>query len=137
MVTFTIPGQPFGKQRPRFSRKSGRSYTPEKTVSFERQVGQIAMPHFPAPLEGPVKVTIMATFEPAKSWSQKKTAAHLNRPHTQRPDLDNIEKAILDGLNRIAFADDSQVAAVTKCKVWGPSAKTVVIIEEIGAGVTG
>lgn len=129
-ATFTIPGKPFGKQRPRATRQ-GRVYTPKETVSFERTVAQIALPHFPAPLEGPVKVSIYATFEPAKSWSAKKTAEHLNRPHTQRPDLDNCAKAILDGLNRIAWADDGQVAEITVRKVWGPSARTVVQVEEL------
>ena len=131
MTVFEIPGKPFAKQRPRFSRASGRTYTPGQTVSFERTVGQIALTHFPQPIEGPVKLTIWATFEPAKSWSKKKTAEHLNTPHMQRPDLDNIQKAILDGLNRIAFADDGQVAEISCRKVWGPVARTVVTVEAL------
>lgn len=128
-VTFTIHGKPFAKQRPRHGK--GFTYTPKETVSFEQKVGQIALEHFPEPLTGSVKVTILATFQPAKSWSKKKTAEHLGTYHTQRPDLDNIEKAILDGLNRIAFADDGQVAWVEKRKVWGPEARTVVRIEAL------
>lgn len=131
MISFEIPGKPFGKQRPRFSRKSGAAYTPKETVSFERQVGVIAAQHFDKPFDGPVKLTVMATFEPAKSWSKKKTAEHLNRPHTQKPDTDNIFKAIADGLNRIAYYDDKQVAAAVCQKVWGPYARTVVIVEAI------
>ena len=129
-VTFTIPGKPFGKQRPRATRQ-GRVYTPKETVSFERTVGQIAMQHFQNPITGPVKVSIFATFEPATSWSKTKTAAHINRPHTQRPDLDNCAKAILDGLNRIAWADDGQVAEIHVRKTWGPAARTVVTVEEL------
>ncbi len=135
MITFTIPGKPFAKQRPRFSRKSGRAFTPKQTVSFENTVGQIAMQHFPQPLEGAVCITIRATFEPAASWSKKKTADHLNRPHVQRPDIDNVAKAICDGLNRIAFADDGQIAQMDVKKVWGPVAKTVVTVEPMGAQV--
>jgi len=127
-IVFTIPGRPFAKQRPRATRQ-GRVYTPKETVSFERTVGQIAAQHFPEPLTGPVRVTIWATFEPPKSWSKKKTAEHINRPHTQRPDIDNCFKAILDGLNRIAFADDGQVAEIQARKVWGPTARTVVTVE--------
>lgn len=128
MITFTIPGKPFAKQRPRATRQ-GRVYTPKETVSFERTVGQIALQHFPQPLTGPVKITVWATFQPAKSWSKKKTAEHLNRPHTQRPDGDNLIKAILDGLNRIAFEDDAQVYEQTVRKIWGPTAQTVVTVE--------
>lgn len=128
LVTFVIPGKPFAKQRPRATRQ-GRVYTPKETVSFERTVGQIALPLFAEPLEGPVKVGIFATFEPARSWSKKKTEAHLHRPHTQRPDLDNLAKAICDGLNRIAWADDGQIAELTTRKVWGVTAQTVVRVE--------
>lgn len=128
MIVFEIPGRPFAKQRPRATR-GGRMYTPEETIAFERTVGQIALQHFPAPMDGPIRVTIRATFKPAKSWSKKKTAEHLNKPHTQRPDVDNCAKAILDGLNRIAWADDSQIAALSVSKIWGPCERTIVQVE--------
>ena len=127
-VTFVIPGKPFAKQRPRATRQ-GRIYTPAETVSFERQVGQIAAQHITEPFRGPVKLIVRATFETPKSWSKKKTAELIHRPHTQRPDLDNCLKALKDGLNRIAWADDSQVYEIDARKVWGIYAKTVVIIE--------
>jgi Holliday junction resolvase RusA-like endonuclease len=130
-ATFTIPGKPFAKQRPRFSRASGTAFTPAPTVSFERIVGQIAAQHFAEPIVGPVGLTITATFQPPQSWSKKKVAAHLGRPHIQKPDLDNLAKAICDGLNRIAFADDSQICAVTMVKAWGQIEGTAVIVESL------
>ena len=129
-ITITIPGKPFGKQRPRATRM-GRMYTPAETVAFESIVRQIAVEHFPEPLVGPVKVTVIATFVPAESWSAKKRAAHLHRPHIQKPDCDNCAKAILDGLNRIAFADDAQVAEISARKVWGIIEQTVVHVEAL------
>ena len=130
MITFTIPGKPFGKQRPRATRQ-GRMYTPAQTVAFETVVRQVGIEHFPTPLVGPVRVTIIATFIPAASWSKAKRAENLHRPHTQKPDLDNCAKAILDGLNRIAFADDGQVAEISARKVWGIVEQTVVHVEAI------
>lgn len=129
-VTFEIPGKPFAKQRHR-STKRGNSYTPKETVSFERTVGMIAMQHFKAPLEGPVSVQVIAIFEPAKSWSKKKRAAAMGQPHTQKPDKDNVEKAILDGLNRIAYADDSQVSYGSCGKSWGEKARTIVTVSQL------
>lgn len=124
-LRFVIPGKPFAKQRPRMTRQ-GRAYTPKETVSFERTVAQYAMSAGATPIAGPVKIRIAAVFEPPASWSQKKKDAHLWTPHTQRPDLDNCLKAILDGLNRIAFADDGQVCSIQCRKMWGSSAETVV-----------
>ena len=129
-TTFEILGQPVAKQRPRMTR-NGRAYTPAKTVAFERVVRGIAAPYFPAPFHGPVRLTIWATFKPPVSWTKKKTATNMNRPHIQRPDIDNIAKAVCDSLNGVAFKDDSQIAAISARKVWGPIARTVVSVEAI------
>lgn len=134
-LRFEIPGKPFAKQRPRFDRRSGRAYTPGATVSFERTVGQWAIEAGAVPLEGPVRLTIIAIFEPAPSWPKKRRAAAMWNPHVQKPDLDNIEKAVLDGLNRIAFVDDAQVADVVKRKMWGEPARTIIEVAPIGPWV--
>lgn len=136
MVMFTIPGKPFAKQRPKATMVAGRArvYTPKQTVSFERQVAEIARPVFPAPLEGPVKLRVVAVFQIPKSWTKKKkTEAAQNGGafHVQRPDGDNILKAIKDGLNRIAWVDDSQVADVRCVKRWGDQAATYVEVEAL------
>ena len=128
----TIPGKPFAKQRPRFSRRSGRAYTPSETVSFERQVGMIAALQIREPIVGPVSVDVLAIFEPPKSWSKKRRAEALESSppaHIQKPDADNLGKAILDGLNRIAFADDAQVYRQVCEKRWGLVPQTTVIIQ--------
>jgi Holliday junction resolvase RusA-like endonuclease len=132
MAVFVIPGKPFAKQRPRSTRQ-GRVYTPKETVSFERTVAAIAAQHFKQPLTGAVRLTMRAVFEPPASWSGKKRREHMGRPHCQKPDLDNCLKAISDGLNRIAFGDDSQVAVVIGEKVWGETEQTEIKITEIGA----
>lgn len=129
-IAFSITGKPFAKQRPRATRQ-GRVYTPGETVAFERQVGIIARPHFPAPITGPVRLTVIATFAPAASLSARKRDAMIGQPHTQRPDTDNLVKGVSDGLNRIAWADDGQVAEIVARKQWGTVAGTVVIVEQL------
>ena len=39
-IRFVVPGQPFGKQRPKFSRAGQyvKTYTPGETVSYENLV---------------------------------------------------------------------------------------------------
>lgn len=131
MSEFTIPGKPYGKKRPRFSRKSGRAYDPKGNAETEDSIGVIALPHFPRPLDGPVRVSVVARFCPARSWSKKRRAEALGRPHTQKPDCDNIGKTVLDALNRIAWADDSQAASITISKEWSERDETVVRVEQM------
>ncbi|MBM3606569.1 MAG: RusA family crossover junction endodeoxyribonuclease [Alphaproteobacteria bacterium] len=133
MVGFTIPGKPFAKQRPKASIAAGRArvYTPKETVSFENKVAEISRPHFPAPIEGPVKLRIVAVFAIPTSWSKRKQAEAEGQHHTQKPDADNIAKAIKDGMNRIAWRDDCQVADVRCVKRWGRYAETYVQAEAL------
>jgi Holliday junction resolvase RusA-like endonuclease len=61
-----------------------------------------------------------------------KMAATIWRPHTAKPDGDNLAKQIGDALNRIAWMDDSQIADVRVTKIWGDRDETIVVIEAIG-----
>ena len=134
-VTFTIPGKPFGKQRARAGKgHSGRArvFTPEPTVSFERQVGTIAGQHIRAPLHGPVLLTVEAFFAVPASWSKAKQRAMLGQPHTQKPDTSNIVKAVEDGMNLIAYADDAQIADQVARKRWALVNETRVTLAPLG-----
>lgn len=48
------------------------------------------------------------------SWSKKKKAEHLNQPHRQKPDVDNLAKAFMDAFH----SDDSHVWALKAEKYW-------------------
>jgi len=113
-VSFTIPGKPFGKQRPRVVNRGGfaKAYTPKETVNYENLVKisyNIATGN--SKLEGPVEASITAYFPIAKSVSKKKREilSQETIPALIKPDTDNIAKIILDPLNNIAYNDDSQV----------------------------
>ena len=131
-VTITIPGQPFAWRRPR---SNGKIRFNDKATEANRQSLQaIVAREMPAPLEGPLRITVRAVFAIPKSWSKRDRAAHLWRPHTQKPDLSNIVKELEDGLNRIAWVDDSQIAEYgLSGKVWGDRDFTVLTIESLEA----
>lgn len=130
-ISFTIPGKPYAKKRPRFSRKLGRAFDPKENGQFEGTVAAIALPHFPQPLSGPIALTVNVTFATPQSWSKKKTSETVHRPHLQKPDADNLAKAVCDGLNRIAWADDSQIYELTVRKFWGLRDETHVFVKEL------
>ncbi len=50
-----------------------------------------------------------------KSWSEKKKFDMYGKPHQQKPDKDNLEKALLDAI----FKDDSQIWDGRVTKLWG------------------
>jgi Holliday junction resolvase RusA-like endonuclease len=114
MMTVELLGEPRGKGRPRFVRRTGHAYTPEKTASYEAMLRHEAAITMAGrrPLEGALRVLVVAYFGVPQSWSAKKRAAALAgviRP-TKRPDLDNVVK-MLDAFNGVIWIDDAQVVA--------------------------
>ena len=49
------------------------------------------------------------------SWSKKKKEEMNGKPHQQKPDKDNLEKALLDAI----FEDDCRIWDGRVSKVWG------------------
>lgn len=107
-----LAGEPKGKGRPRFSVENGAAYTPQPTRNYEgslKYAAQIAMKGA-APIEGALRIEVVASFSIPRSWSKKKqqkALAGLLRP-TGRPDCDNVVK-MLDALNKVVWRDDAQI----------------------------
>lgn len=134
-IAFTVYGEPQGKARPRFTR-IGRVYTPVKTISYEKEIAEKFRENsrIRKPLETDLKITIYAYFEPCKSYSQKrkeKCLSNIEKPN-KKPDIDNIAKVVLDGLNGIAYIDDKQIVTLEVRKRYSGVARIeVVIVEEV------
>ena len=125
MITFSIPGKPQPKQRPRVTIKG--TYTPQATVDYERLVGwQCRSVYKGKPLTTALKLTVRVFIK-----LPKRTVKEKGDWHTSRPDLDNIIKSIKDGLNGIAYEDDSQIAKIEATKQWASEDYVIVEIEEV------
>lgn len=132
MVSFTVPGEPIGKGRPRFTR-TGHAYTPERTRDYEALVRMCARPKFREPFDGPVRVEICANYGIPKSKPQKAIQEMLDkvlRP-VKKPDADNVAKAILDAINGIAYHDDAQVVDLGVRKFYNTTPGVVVFVDGI------
>lgn len=122
MIAFTIPGDPVGKGRPRATTIGGhaRMYTPAKTAAYEQLVAvyaSAAMKKAPL-LEHPVRLRLGIYCKVPGTWSKKRRAdalAGIERP-AKKPDLDNIVKALADGMNGIVWVDDSQIVELVCSK---------------------
>lgn len=106
-MKFIVEGIPQGKARPRFSR--GHAYTPEKTREYEQRVAWEYKRAGGKLHDGVVWVSVKACMKIPGSFGKKKQAAMEGTYHTKKPDVDNILKAVLDGLNGVAYQDDSCV----------------------------
>lgn len=118
MIAFTVPGQPQGKGRPRIGKigQHARMFTPAKTVAYEGLIAhaaQLAMAGRPM-LDGPVEVSLAIECQVPASWSQKKQRQALAGEvmPTTKPDVDNVVKAVFDGLNGVLWRDDVQVVSL-------------------------
>ena len=110
MINIIIYEEPKSKGRPVFSTKGGklRAYTSKKTSSYENTIKKKAKEVIPVPMECAVGIHIKFYLHRPKRlyWKDKEMPAiHC----TKRPDLDNLSKAIVDGLNGVAFKDDRQI----------------------------
>ena len=137
MVTYIVYGEPVGKGRPRFARrgKFTSTYTPEKTKNYESEVGMMAKAAMGAsePLEGALEAFIYVTFAVPASYSKKRTEACLSgqEKHTKKPDLDNVVKSVIDGMDKIVFENDSQFTSIHATKVFGEVAKVEVLVKQV------
>lgn len=134
IARFWVPGPPKGKQRVKFTRvgKFVRTYTPKQTVDYEKLVGESYRKEFPnMKLEGPIEVSVSAFFPIPKSISKKKRESLIGQPHTKKPDCDNVDKSVLDGINGIAYEDDRQVCDLHTIKRYGEIPGIIVRLEEL------
>lgn len=59
------------------------------------------------------RVTFVLPMPP--SWSRKKRSEMAGKPHTSKPDIDNLVKAALDAI----YDDDARVWDIAARKIWG------------------
>jgi Holliday junction resolvase RusA-like endonuclease len=117
-----IPGQPKSKGRPRFAR--GRVFTPATTLQYERLVAAAAREVISEPITGNVQVDILAVYQVPKSWAKAlQASARRGDIMPTRPDIDNVIKICLDGMNEAAYLDDQQVHMISAEKRYGDLAR--------------
>ena len=131
MIRFTLPIIPTAQQRARHTR-TGRAYKSTDQEANERTFEAMLMPYVPEkPLSGPVKVLFTA-YMPIPASTTKRAREAMQReetPHTKKPDLDNLEKQLLDCMTRMRFwEDDRQVYMVAKKKIYSPSPRWEVAV---------
>ncbi len=69
--------------------------------------------------EKEIFMKIKAYFEPPKSTSKKiRQILIQGMGYRHKPDIDNITKIVLDGLNGVAYKDDNQITKIEVEKIY-------------------
>ena len=114
-----IPGNPIGKPR---QTRSDRWKQRPCVVRYRSWADQARLAAFGHPgkkltLTGPTTLRVVAYIDSGKQ--------HRVGPHTVKPDIDNIEKAVMDAL----FENDQMVYRSSVEKVWADGGLPRVIVE--------
>ena len=117
-IKFFVAGQPLPKARPRvFEMRSGkrRAITPGTTRDWSALIGWTCRNHLYSGDLFRGAVALSCSFA---------------RKGKRRADLDNMVKAVMDGLNGVIWVDDSQVTQLTASVIYSQSAPGVWITIE-------
>jgi len=121
MIEIHVLGIPKGQPRPRAFVRNGKArvYDAGSAENWKGCIALAANPHLPAsPITGPVAVCIHYQMPRPKNLMRKRDPEG-QFPHTKKPDLDNMNKAVLDALTQSGmWHDDSQVCSQRSTKMY-------------------
>jgi Holliday junction resolvase RusA-like endonuclease len=113
ILSITIPGDPIGKGRPRFVRKTGIAFTPKTTRVREKNIAATVREHSPD-----------LKAEADTAYGLGVAFFHATR---RRQDIDNLLKLAIDALTGVVWKDDSQVLSVAAWRYYDKANPRTVI----------
>lgn len=123
---FFVTGDPKPQPRARAAVRGGhaRMYNPSTADAWKAAVRVAAAEAglMAAAIEGPIKLELQFQFcRPASHSTKAGIKPTAPQYHTQRPDLDNLAKAVMDALTDVGvWVDDDQVFDLRAVKGWEP-----------------
>lgn len=127
MIKIFYKVKPKSAPRPRVTRNG--TYNNADYTSWKNGLKLLANTKFKKPLNGAIFVKIDYFYTIPKSWSKKKKESA--KWHTCKPDIDNLQKSVLDALNGIAYIDDGQVCNIQARKQYADFDGVIIEIEKI------
>ena len=121
---FVIPIVPTPKYRQKACVRGGHAatYTPVNQKINAETITALLARHAPkTPASGPLRLDILCCMPIPKSMTKRdrEGVARLSVFPAKKPDLDNLDKQIMDAMTRLRFwTDDSQVCLILSGKVY-------------------
>lgn len=124
-ITYEIPVRPRAWSRPGLHGK--RFYDKQQHDKTSIKL-YLAKYHKSSPLfEGPTKVEFMFYMPIPKSIPKRE----LTYWHSKKPDIDNIEKLLLDAGKGVVWIDDAIICWVEKKKIYDKNPRVIMIVTEL------
>ncbi|WP_205272537.1 RusA family crossover junction endodeoxyribonuclease [Lactococcus taiwanensis] len=130
---------PMASPRPRFSSRGGfvKSYMPKEYMNWKKQFLLAWSVYQAEKIEQGIPLIVTLTFyiQPPSAFSKvKKNASVLDSesmPVIKKPDIDNLQKSVLDALNGYAWHDDNQISDIYARKRYSLRPRIEVEIMEV------
>jgi Holliday junction resolvase RusA-like endonuclease len=148
---------PYKKGDPRarqYDKKTGKwktsngfilHYLDDEVTDYANKIEQYILAGKPRRITGAAMLSILIECKPCDSMKGSKLAMALPNQFddnqtvsimpTTKPDLDNLEKNIMDALKKHLFVDDSYVCSKYVDKRFGEADRVIVTVKEIGIPV--
>ena len=127
---------PYPSPRPRFSRKTGKAYMPNEYTLWKKLFLKEWLKHgldkFDAGV--PLAVDLIFYISPPKAIARVKKNQNILKSEmwrvVKKPDLDNLEKSVLDSVNSHAYEDDNQISDLHSRKWYSLKPRVEIVIKE-------
>lgn len=125
-IIVDVLGEPKAQPRARPVHKNGvtRVWTPGTAEEWKARILNAVKSQLPpAPTTSTIQIELRYMFSRPKShYGTGRNRGRLRRSappaHTNKPDVDNLNKAVFDCLSGVVWKDDRQIIRSAACKVW-------------------
>ncbi|WP_065868839.1 RusA family crossover junction endodeoxyribonuclease [Pediococcus claussenii] len=133
MIKIIIPGEPVAASRPQVPR-FGSAYYKEPYNTYKKTIRKMIKKQYTGKqISGALHVRIMFYRSVQKSVSKVERARKLSDVHrpTERPDIDNLFKAVTDACTGVVWHDDNQIVSTNSEKHYAEEPRVEIYVEEI------
>lgn len=137
IIKITIPGDPKTQQRHRTFKRGTFTGTYDPSEKDKKNFLVICMDKRPnKPIDSPINMELKFYFQRPKNHygtGKKSNVLKETSPllHTSRPDVDNLQKFVMDSLNTVFYRDDSLICILSSAKLYDEVPRTEITIETI------
>ena len=135
-IQITVLGEPTAQKRHRHFKRGSHVQTYDPSKEKKQDFLWIAQQSAPEePISHPVHLQVGLFFGRPKSHYGTGKNSNVLKPsaptlHTQKPDIDNIAKFLMDAMNKVFWKDDSVICSLTVKKRYDFVPRIEILITE-------